>query len=77
MVRQPIQTVGYIGNSVYGRTDMPDEFAYALAKSIDEHKDLLETSFEHNAYDPTQVWKAYGVPLHRGVELYYLEKGYM
>lgn len=76
-VWQPIPTVGFIGNSVYGRTDMPDEFAYAVAKALDERKDLLETGYEHFAYDPAQVWKAYGVPLARGAELYYREKGYI
>jgi uncharacterized protein len=73
---QPIPTVGYIGNSVYGRTDMPDQFAYDLAKAIDDRKDLLETGYEHFAYDPTQVWKAYGVPLAPGAARYYREKGY-
>jgi TRAP-type uncharacterized transport system substrate-binding protein len=74
---QPIPTVGYIGNSVFGRADMPDKFAYDLAKAIDEHKDLLETGYEHFAYDPAQVWQAYGVPLAPGAERYYREKGYM
>jgi hypothetical protein len=48
-----------------------------LAKAIDEHKDLLETGYEHFAYDPAQVWQAYGVPLAPGAERYYFEKGYM
>ena len=74
---QPIPTVGYIGNSVFGRSDMPEKFAYDLAKAIDEHKDLLETGYEHFAYDPAQVWQAYGVPLAPGAERYYREKGYM
>ena len=56
---------------------MPDDFAYAVAKAIDERKDLWETGFEHYAYDPNQVWKAYGVPLAPGAERYYREKGYM
>jgi TRAP-type uncharacterized transport system substrate-binding protein len=74
---QPIQSVGYIGNSVYGRTDMPDDFSYAVAKAIDQRKDLLETGYEHFAYDPSQVWKAYGVPLAGGAQLYYQQKGYI
>jgi TRAP transporter TAXI family solute receptor len=76
-VWEPIPTVGYIGNAVYGRTDMPDAFAYDLAKAIDERKDLLETAYEHFAYDPAQVWKAYGVPLAPGARRYYREKGYL
>jgi TRAP transporter TAXI family solute receptor len=74
---EPIPTVGFIGNAVYGRTDMPDAFAYDLAKAIDERKDLLETAYEHFAYDSTQVWKAYGVPLAPGAARYYREKGYL
>jgi uncharacterized protein len=74
---QPIKTVGFCCNSVYGRTDMPDQFAYDLAKAIDENKALLENGYEHYAYDPAQVWKAYGVPLAPGAERYYREKGYM
>ncbi len=74
---RPIPTVGYIGNSVYGRADMPDAFAYDLAKAIDEHKELLETGYEHFAYDPAQVWKAYGVPLAPGAKRYYEETGYL
>jgi TRAP-type uncharacterized transport system substrate-binding protein len=56
---------------------MPDQFAYDLAKAIDENKDLLETGYEHYAYDPAQVWKAYGVPLAPGAARYYIQKGYM
>jgi len=74
---QPIKTVGFCCNAVYGRTDMPDQFAYDLAKAIDENKALLENGYEHYAYDPAQVWKAYGLPLARGAERYYREKGYI
>jgi TRAP transporter TAXI family solute receptor len=73
----PIHTVAYLGNTVYGRTDMPDAFAYALAKALDKRKDLWAFGYEHFSYDPNQVWKAYGVPLHRGAERYYREKGYI
>ncbi len=56
---------------------MPNQFAYDLAKAIDLRKDLLETGYEHFAYDPAQVWKAYGVPLATGAERYYREQGYI
>ena len=74
---QPIKTVGFCCNAVYGRSDMPDKLAYDLAKAIDENKALLANGYEHYFYDPAQVWKAYGVPLARGAERYYREKGYM
>ena len=74
---QPYATVGFNGDAVFGRSDMPDQFAYDLAKGIDQRKDLLETGYEHWAYDPTQVWKAYGVPLAPGAAKYYAEQGYL
>lgn len=77
-VWQPIQTVGYVSNdAVYGRCDMPNKFAYDLAKELDRHKRLLETAYEHFSYDPAQVWKAYGVPLAKGAETYYRQVGYL
>jgi uncharacterized protein len=78
-VDRPIATVARTGNVIYARTDMPDEFAYTLAKAIDEHQDLLQwaqggMNFSYNSHT---VWKAFGVPLHPGAEKYYKEKGYM
>lgn len=74
---QPIKTVGFCCNAVYGRSDMPDQFAYDVAKAIDQNKALLENGYEHYAYDPAQVWQAYGIPLAHGAELYYRQQGYM
>ena len=56
---------------------MPDQFAYDLAEAMDEHKSLLANASEHFFYDPARVWKAYGVPLAKGAEHYYREKGYI
>src|SRR3990172_4743011 len=36
-----ILSVAKSGSAVYARNDMPDDLAYALAKAIDEHQDLL------------------------------------
>jgi TRAP-type uncharacterized transport system substrate-binding protein len=76
-VTTPIPTVAYNGNAIYGRTDMPDAFAYTAAKALDEHRDLFLWALEAYSYDPKTVWKAYGVPLHPGAARYYREKGYM
>ena len=78
-VDREIPSVARTGNVIYGRTDMPDTFAYTLAKAIDEHQDLLQWSnggmnFSYNSHT---VWKAFGVPLHPGAARYYKEKGYM
>ncbi len=78
-VDRDIPSVTRTGNVIYGRTDMPDTFAYTLAKAIDEHQDLLQWSnggmnFSYNSHT---VWKAFSVPLHPGAARYYKEKGYM
>jgi uncharacterized protein len=69
--------VGRSGDAVYGRTDMPDAFGYALAKAIDEHQDLLRWTIVPLSYNPKIVWKAIGVPLQPGAARYYRERGYM
>jgi uncharacterized protein len=76
-IERPIPTAVYTGNAIYGRTDMPDEFAYTVARAMDEHQDLLPWSYENYSWSPNTVWKTYGVPLHPGAERYYREKGYM
>jgi TRAP-type uncharacterized transport system substrate-binding protein len=70
-------TVAKSGTVVYGRTDMPDEFAYTLAKALDENQHLLHWSHMNWFYNRHTVWKAYGVPLHPGAARYYREVGYM
>jgi len=76
-VDKPVSTLANNGIVVYGRTDMPDDFAYTLAKAIDEHQDLLAWTLMNWSYNPHTVWNALGVPLHPGAEKYYKEKGYM
>ena len=58
---------------------MPDDFAYTLAKALDEHQDLLQwaNGAMNFSYNYRTVWKCYGVPLHPGAERYYKERGYM
>ena len=73
----PIPTVTRDGHAVYGRDDMPDSFAYAVAKALDEHQDLLPWSHLNFSYNPKTVWKAFGVPLAPGAARYYRERGYM
>ena len=74
---QPIKTVMTSGTVVYGRADMPDQFAYDVAKALDVYKHSLIFSILHFSYDPDLVWKARDVPLHPGAERYYREKGYL
>jgi TRAP transporter TAXI family solute receptor len=72
-----INTVARNGTAVYGRADMPDDFAYAVARALDEHKDVLQWSIMPFSYDPKAVWKLGEVPLHPGAAKYYRERGYL
>jgi TRAP-type uncharacterized transport system substrate-binding protein len=56
---------------------MPDQFAYDVAKAMDEHKEVLNFSILPFAYNSALVWQARGVPVHPGAARYYREKGYM
>ncbi len=76
-VDRPIPTVARTGHVVFGRADMPDDFAYAVAKAMDEHQDLLQWTHLNYSYNLRTVWKAFGVPLHPGAAKYYRERGYM
>ena len=75
-IDHPIPTVVRTGHVVYGRDDMPNDFAYTVA-TLDEHQDLLQWSHLNLSYNIRTVWKAYDVPLHPGAERYYRERGYM
>jgi len=76
-VAHPVPTVAWDGLAVYGRTDMPDDFAYQLAKSLYERQELLSGALEHFAYHPRRVWKVGDVPLHPGAARFYREIGFM
>jgi hypothetical protein len=76
-VDRAIPTVVRTGTAIYGRADNPDDFAYAVAKAIDEHQDLLQWSLLNFSYNAHRVWETPGVPLHPGAARYYREKGYM
>jgi hypothetical protein len=76
-IEHPIPAVGRSGTSVYCRDDAPDDFAYDVARAIDERQDLLQWMHLNFSYNVWNVWKAYGVPLHPGAERYYRERGYL
>ena len=76
-VDRSIPTLGRSGTAIYGREDMPYDFAYTLAKAMDEHQDLLQWTHMNYSYNPHTVWKAFDVPLHPGAARYYKERGYM
>jgi TRAP-type uncharacterized transport system substrate-binding protein len=76
-VDRRVSTVVRNGTVVYARADMPDAFAYAVARSLDEHKDVLQWSIMPFSYDARTVWKLGEVPLHPGAARYYRERGYL
>ena len=39
------------GTVVYGRPDMPDDFAYIVAKALDEQQELFPWNFVHFSYN--------------------------
>jgi TRAP transporter TAXI family solute receptor len=72
-----IPTIAREGTAVYGRDDMPDDFAYTVAKALDEQKGVLRWSHMPFSYNEKTVWKLWSVPLHPGAARYYKERGYM
>jgi TRAP-type uncharacterized transport system substrate-binding protein len=61
---------------IYGRDDMPEDFAYLLTKALDENRNLFREVFIPFSYDPRTVAHS-GMPLHPGAERYYREVGYL
>jgi TRAP transporter TAXI family solute receptor len=78
-VDRAIPTLVRDGTVIYGRTDMPDAFAYDLAKALDVHQELLQwpNASMNWSYNWRTVWKALDIPLHPGAAKYYKEVGYM
>ncbi|HUB81998.1 MAG TPA: TAXI family TRAP transporter solute-binding subunit [Bryobacteraceae bacterium] len=76
-IERQIPTVVRTGTAIYGRTDMPDDFAYIVAKAMDEQQQLLQWRHLNFSYNVHTVWNGYEVPLHPGAARYYREKGYM
>ena len=76
-ILRPIPTVVRTGTAVYGRDDMPDDFAYAVARALDEQQQLLQWRHLNFSYNVHTVWNGYEVPLHPGAARYYKERGYL
>jgi TRAP-type uncharacterized transport system substrate-binding protein len=62
---------------IFGRDDMPEDFAYLLVKSLDENRHLFRETHIPYSYDPYTVARDSGIPLHPAAERYYREKGYL
>jgi len=76
-VDRPIPTVMRPNHFIYVRDDAPDDFAYAVAKALDEHRELFQVQLEPWYYDPQTVAVSKTIPLHPGAIRYYRERGYV
>jgi uncharacterized protein len=76
-INRVIPTVVSTGTIVYGRVDMPDDFAYTVAKAMDEHQDLLKWGLLPLTYNWRTVAKLGDVPLHPGAARYYKEVNFI
>jgi hypothetical protein len=76
-VDRPIPTVMRPNHVIYVRDDAPDEFAYAVAKALDEHRLLFQMQLEPWYYDPQTVTDSKTIPLHPGALKYYRERGWV
>jgi len=62
---------------VYAKADLPTDFAYTMAQSLDKHRELFRWTHVPFTYDPRLVTLLPPVPLHPGAERYYREVGYL
>ena len=62
---------------IYTRDDVPDDFAYAVAKALDEHRELFQVQLEPWYYDPQTVADSKVIPMHPGAMKYYRERGHI
>ena len=76
-VDRPIPTVMRPNHLIYVRDDAPDAFAYAVAKALDEHRQLFQVQLEPWYYDPQTVAVSKVIPMHPGAMKYYRERGYV
>lgn len=76
-VHQDTPSVSRPWQLVFGRDDMPDDFAYLLARAYDEGRRLFRETLLPYSYDSTEVARDHGIPLHPGAERYYRERGYI
>ena len=76
-VDRPYPTVMRPNHFIYVRDDAPNDFAYAVAKALDEHRELFQFQLEPWYYDPRTVAVSKVIPVHPGAMKYYRERGYV
>jgi uncharacterized protein len=77
-ITRPMTTLARNGQSVFCRDDLDENFAYTVARVLDENRSRFKYLNRPYFYDSRTVWKGIGnVPLHTGAERYYREVGYI
>ncbi len=76
-VTHDVPTVARLPQLIYARDDMPEDFAYLLAKTLDDNRDLFRQTHIPYSYDSHNVARDVGVPFHPGAVQYYREQGYL
>jgi TRAP-type uncharacterized transport system substrate-binding protein len=76
-VDRPYKTVEISGQAIYARDDMPEDFAYLLAKTLDENRAALRWTHMPLSYDNRSVFRNGDMPLHPGAARYYREVAYL
>jgi TRAP-type uncharacterized transport system substrate-binding protein len=76
-VNAPVPSVGISSRAVYAKADFSADFAYTIAKSLDDSRDLFRWTHVPFTYDSRLVTQLPPVPLHSGAERYYREAGYL
>lgn len=76
-VDRPVKSVSRPWQLIFGRDDMPDDFAYELAEAYDTQRHLFRQTHIPYSYDSHEVARDHGIPLHPGAERYYRERRYL
>jgi TRAP-type uncharacterized transport system substrate-binding protein len=67
-----------MGTTITVSARMPDDIAYRIAATINDHADRVRKIHGSLAgYDPAEAHLHLGVPLHPGAERYYRERGWL
>lgn len=80
-IRDEVQTLDFSGWPMIVRADLRDDVAYALCETLETRKELIPT----DNYKPLDIAQLcandeeapFDVPLHRGAERFYRERGYL
>lgn len=78
---EDITTIDFSGWPMIVRADMKDDVAYAICEAIERRKDVIPTD-NYKPLDMAQLCTndeeaPYDVPLHKGAERFYRERGYL